>query len=72
MPDDWFSLEKNPVLAEALKPRANLELTPTAIKATFRTPELWRKVKWVFDEYKGHRKPQSRGQPGRPDCRHVS
>ncbi len=53
MPDDWFSLEKNPVLAEALKPRANLELTPTAIKATFRTPELWRKVKWVFDEYKG-------------------
>ncbi len=53
MPDDWFSLEKNPELAEALKPRANLELTPTAIKATFRTPELWRKVKWVFDEYKG-------------------
>ena len=53
MPDDWFSLEKNPGLAEAIKPRATLERTPSAIKATFRTQERWRKVKWVFDEYKG-------------------
>ena len=53
MPDDGFSLEKNPELADAVKPRADLKLAGTAVKADFHTKDRWRKLKWVFDEYEG-------------------
>ncbi len=53
MPADWFNAEKNPMLAEYLKPKGRIEKTADGFRMTLDKPLRYRRIKWVFEDFNG-------------------
>lgn len=53
IPTDWFDPSKHEALAEFLKDKARISVTDEGFVADFPEPQRLRKLRWVFNEYKG-------------------
>lgn len=53
MPADWFSAEKNPALAEYLKPKGKITQTADGFRMVLDKPLRYRRIKWVFEDFNG-------------------
>ena len=51
LPARWFSVEKNPRLADALKSRGKIERTAGGFKAELTEAVRLRRLRWVFEEF---------------------
>ena len=54
MPADWFNAEKNPLLAEYLKPKGKITQTADGFKLTMEKPLRYRRIRWVFEDFIGN------------------
>ncbi len=53
MPADWFNAEKNPALAEYLKPKGKITQTADGFRMVLDKPLRYRRIKWVFEDFNG-------------------
>lgn len=53
IPAEWFSTDKNPELAEYLRPKGKITQTATGFELKMEKPLRYRKLRWVFEDYSG-------------------
>lgn len=53
LPAEWFSPEKNVMLAEYLKPKGKITQTQTGFRLLLNKPGRYRKLRWIFEDYTG-------------------